>query len=200
MKRWITQVKRVLQAILRDLFREEDQSQQDRIGEILDAMQSTLELLRDDLAEAVAREKRIERAWRQKLSEVAELKEAVDAALQADQDDEARMQLDRERHAQAVADEMRELHQHHTEVTSELRKHIRDFQERLELARRQLAQLDDLDRSTELLEQLNHMQHEGQRRVARIRLQLDVREEEIALREDQIAARSEVARIRDRRS
>lgn len=195
MKRLIPRVKLLLQATLHDLFSEDDPPAGDQVVQMLDTIQAQLEMLRDDLAEAIARERRSEVEWRRELTLIQSLREQVNAALQTNDDEQARAHLRAELHAQERADALREHHQRYMEVTEHIRQALRDFRKQLDDARLQFEQLAEYERNADMLEQLNRLQLEQRWRVTSLREQLRGRGDEVAAREDQVDARDKVRRM-----
>jgi phage shock protein A len=58
--KWFDRILTALRSAARDLISEEDEIEGDRVDTLIDAAQTRLTVLRDELAQAVAREKRAE--------------------------------------------------------------------------------------------------------------------------------------------
>ena len=63
MMKWFDRILTALRSAARDLISEDDEIEGDRIDTLIDAAQTRLTVLRDELAQAVAREKRAEIDW-----------------------------------------------------------------------------------------------------------------------------------------
>ena len=62
--KWFDRILTALRSAARDLISEDDEIEGDRVETLIDAAQTRLAVLRDELAQAVAREKRAEIEWR----------------------------------------------------------------------------------------------------------------------------------------
>ena len=93
----------LLKATLNDLFGEEPQAElrqaisgdvtSSRLTGLLDQAQQHLDALRLELANAVARQKRIRQAWQEALTQIESLNATVDKALKAEDEEQARALL-----------------------------------------------------------------------------------------------------------
>jgi phage shock protein A len=63
MMKWFDRILTSLRSAARDLISEDDEIESDRIDTLIAAAQTRLTVLRDELAQAVAREKRSELEW-----------------------------------------------------------------------------------------------------------------------------------------
>ena len=208
--KWSQRVRLLLRAALDDLFGEgsEDESGrlprpakilgrgEDRLAGMLEDAQRRLEALQVELANAIGRQKRIELQWQEAVSQANRLDQAVDSALQAKQEDEARDLLDQARHSQTRAKELGELYQACKQLTSEIQEAIQAQQEQLQDMQRKYMALTEREMDAEVLEDLARLQREMSRQATGLQAELEKREEQVARREDRIAARFEVDRYK----
>ncbi|MBK6433099.1 hypothetical protein [Candidatus Amarolinea dominans] len=200
------------QTILRDLFGEGDEAgadrprgstsreraADDRLNALLAEAQTRLDDLQTQRRAAVARRKRVELAWQAALAEVNRLDAAVDAALLAGEEDQARRHLAARQQSQARVQEWAELQRACTQVLDELTATAQTQEARLLEARRQRSALETWERTAGAVETLTRAQREQDHRTAEIQVELRRRQEQIAQAEDRIAARREVAQTRPR--
>ena len=193
--KWIDRILAALRTAARDLISEEDiAEEEDRVSALLDAAQTRLNVLRDELAKAIAREKQAEAEWQDALAQANLLDGSVDAALRHGQDDTARTQIAAASRAQIKADELGEHYQGCGRVTARLRKEVKALQTQIDEARFRQSHLADREISAEALESLNRLRREQRKDTRQLRSDLDVRKEQLARREDKLAARDEVER------
>ncbi len=196
------------QAALRDLFGEGDEAepgrapgaaQPDRLADLLREGQLRLDDLHAQARDALARRKRIELAWLDAEAEMRRLDAAVDAALTAGDEPQARRWLAQQAQGQAHVQELAALQQACAQVVDELNATIAAMQAQLAGARRQREALEARAQATDALEALTQAQRQQASRAAEIQLQLSRRQEQIAQAEDRLAARREVsAQVRKR--
>ena len=184
--KWFDRILTALRSAARDLISEEDEIEGDRVETLIDAAQTRLTVLRDELAQAVAREKRAEIEWRAAWDQANALDTNVDNALRAGQDDLARVHIEQASRAQVKADELSEHYQACVRVTTRLRDDV---------IRRQI-QLTDREQSATSLEQINHLKREQRRAASDLKRELEDRAREVAKREDYLAAREEIERTK----
>jgi phage shock protein A len=193
--KWIDRILAALRTAARDLISEEDiAEEEDRVSALLAAAQTRLNVLRDELAKAIAREKQAEAEWQDALAQANLLDGSVDAALRHGQDDTARTQIAAASRAQIKADELGERYQGCTRVTARLREEVKALQTQIDEARFRQTHLADREISAEALEQLNRLRRDQRQDARRLRSDLDERKEQLARREDKLAARDEIER------
>ena len=108
--KWFDRILTGLRAAARDLLSEEDTPEEsDRLDSLLETAQTRLHVLRSELAQAIAREKRAEIDWRAGWEQANALDAGIDSALRAGQDDIARSQIEQASRAQVKADELSEV-------------------------------------------------------------------------------------------
>src|SRR5512137_1698676 len=106
--KWFDRILTALRSAARDLISEDDEIEGDRVDTLIDAAQTRLVVLRDELAQAVAREKRSEIDWHAAWDQANALDTNVDHALRTGQDDLARAHIELASRAQVKADELSE--------------------------------------------------------------------------------------------
>lgn len=198
--------------IVRDLFgegdetgadrprgmRPADQAADDRLAALLAEAQTRLDDLQTQRRAAVARHKRVELAWQAALAEVNRLDEAVDAALLAGAESQARRHLAARQQGQARAQEWAELLQVCAQVLDELTAATRTQEAHLLEAQRQREALEARARTASAAETLTRAQRQQDQQTAEIQAELRQRQDQIAQAEDRLAARREVAQTRPR--
>ncbi len=190
--KWFDRILTALRSAARDLISEDDEIEGDRVDTLLDAAQTRLTVLRDELAQAVAREKRAEIEWHAAWDQANALDGNVDQALHAGQDDLARMHIEQASRAQVKADELSEHYQACVRVTTRLREEVNALQSQLDDVIQRQTQLSDRERSADSLEQINRLKREQRRAAADLKRELEDRAREVSKREDYLAAREEV--------
>ena len=191
---WIDRALAALRRTVRDLISEEDMPEDDRVTAVLAAARVRIDALRMQMDEAIAREKRAELEWRATQTEVHALDDAVDAALSAGRDAEARDILARIQTAQHRAERLSERRRDYAQVAEQLRAELRRLETQLDDVDAQTGQLADRERNAEALERLSRLRRDLRRFAASTQDELSEREEQIAQREDRLAAREEFKR------
>ncbi len=193
--KWIDRVLTALRTAARDLTSEEDAAaEEDHVVALLDTAQARLNVLRDELATAIAREKRAEIEWHAAVAQANALDVGVDAALRTGQDEAARAQIVQASRAQIKADELSEHYQACVRVSTRLREEVMALQDQIDETHDRYTHLNDRDRSAQSLESLNQLRREQRKDTRALHSELDERKEQVAKREDQIAAREEIDR------
>ena len=195
--KWIDRIFNSLRTAARDLLSEDDQvadATTDRATALLDAANARLNVLRDELAQAIAREKRLEAEWRTAQTQADALNEAVDALLRANDDEAARNQIEPASRAQVKADELSERYQAAGRTTARLRDEVRSLQGQVDEARHQQEQVWLRENSAESLEKLNQLKREQRKDTRTLNDDLAARRETVARREDRLAARDDLDR------
>ena len=195
--KWIDRIFNSLRTAARDLLSEDDQpadANADRATALLDAANARLTVLRDELAQAIVREKRLEAEWHTAQTQADALNEAVDALLRASDDDAARGQIEPASRAQVKADELSERYQAAVRTTARLRDEVRSLQGQVDEARHQQEQVWLRENSAESLEKLHQLQREQRKDARTLNEDLASRRETVARREDRLAARDDIDR------
>jgi phage shock protein A len=194
--KWFDRILTALRSAARDLISEEDEVEGDRVETLIDAAQTRLTVLRDELAQAVAREKRAEIEWRAAWDQANALDANVDQALRAGQDDLAKIHIEQASRAQVKADELSEHYQACVRVTTRLREDVHTLQSQLDDVIRRQSQLADREQSATSQEQINRLKREQRRAASDLKRELEDRAREVAKREDYLAAREEIERTK----
>jgi len=192
--KWFDRILTALRSAARDLISEDDEIEGDRIDMLIDAAQTRLRVLRDELAQAVAREKRAEIEWHAAWDQANALDMNVDQALRAGQDDVARLHIEQASRAQVKADELSEHYQACVHVTTRLREEVSTLQTQLDDVMRRQTQLVDREHGAEAAEQLNRLKREQRRAASELKRDLEDRARQVSKREDYLAAREEIER------
>jgi phage shock protein A len=192
--KWFDRILTALRSAARDLISEDDEIEADRVETLIEAAQTRLTVLRDELAQAVAREKRAEIEWRAAWEQANALDTNVDNALRAGQDDLARVHIEQASRAQVKADELSEHYQASVRVTTRLREEVNALQTQLDDVVRRQTQLSDREHSADSLENLNRLKREQRRAASDLKRDLEDRARQVSKREDYLAAREEIER------
>jgi phage shock protein A len=168
--RLVDKLRQVVKTAVSDLFSEESETAvPDSTAKLLKQTQTHLDQLRNELAQAVARQKRAETAWR-----VAEAQGQPDAQ---------ELQAHYENYAQAVAS---------------LQVDIERLQRRLQAVRQRQGSLSERENSVETRERLQQIRRDLDKTAESLHTELDDRQENVAQREDHAAAREEIEEIKRR--
>jgi phage shock protein A len=192
----LNRISTAIRAAAHDLFAEEEPTPEDRAASLLKTAQQRTSRLDDQLAQAVAREKRAEQAWRDGLARVNALEVEVDAAVRAGQDEVARAKLAQLNQAQIKAQQFSDSWHTYAAASEKLRIEIQDLHAQLDEARRRLQQVGEREGSAGGQEDLQHVQREQRKDAAQVGDELKAREEQVARREDDVAAREELDQSR----
>jgi phage shock protein A len=194
-------IRLLLKAAANDLFGEDQgtdvrqalngETNAERLTGLLDEAQRQLDALRLELSTAVSHQKRIERVWKESAAQVKALDAAADAAIQAGQDDRAREYLVQLGSAQNNARELEDLARAGEKRSTDLRLAVNRQQEQLDVLRRRALTLTDRERSVTTLAELLGDQQSLSRQTEKLHTELTEWEEQIARREDHLAARRE---------
>lgn len=189
----------LLKTAWNDLFGEDPQgevrhvlsgeSTSDRLSTLLDETQQHLDALRLELANVIAHQQRIRQTWQERLAEIQYLNTAVDEALKAGREDQARGLQSQINRLQKNADEMAELVHACQEQATEIRTAVNSQQEQLDTLRRRSVLLEDRENSLAALTEVFGAQQSLSRRADALQTELAEWEEQIARREDKLAAR-----------
>ncbi len=184
----------------RDLFGEEDESPSEasRPATLLKTAQARLDALNEQLAQAVAREKRAEQAWQDAVAQASVLDDEVTAAVRAGQDDMARFKLAQLKQAKDAAQKFSITWQGFAVTSEKLRIEIQDMQAQLAEARRRMTQIGERENNAIAMEGLQRIRREQRAETTQMRARaaLQTRDEQAAQREDNIAAREELDQAR----
>ncbi len=193
--KWFDRILTGLRAAARDLISEEDNDvEADRVEALLDTAQTRLHVLRSELAQAIAREQRAEIEWRAAWEQANALDATVDSALRAGQDDIARAKIEEASRAQVKADELSERYQAGVRVSTRLREEVNTLQRHIDEVRQRQGQIADRELGAQSLEQLQQLKREQRKEAHQVHDELHDRQEQIARREDRLAARDELDR------
>ena len=194
-------IRLLLKAAANDLFGEDQttevrqalngETNAERLTGLLDEAQRQLDSLRLELSTAVSHQKRIELAWQASAAQAKALDAAADAAIESGQDERARETLVQFHSAQNNARELEELAQAGEQRSTDLRLAVNRQQEQLDVLRRRALTLTDRERSVTTLAELLGDQQSLSRQTEKLHTELTEWEEQIARREDHLAARRE---------
>ncbi|HLF24896.1 MAG TPA: PspA/IM30 family protein [Anaerolineae bacterium] len=191
---WLDRVLASLRRAIHDLISEEDLPEGATFSALLAAARVRIDALHIELDEATAREQRAEMELTVAQARLDTLNTSMDAALRTGQDVLAREHLEQAQAEQRKVDQLTERRRDYAQVAAKLRTEVRALQAQLDDTRRQVDQLADRERNAQAVEQLSQLRRDLRKFVATTRNDLGEREEQIARREDRLAAREEVER------
>ena len=167
----------------------------ERLALLTSEAEARLVALGNELRNAFGRQKKIELEWQEAVAQAQLQSDAVDEALKTGQDELARSRLVQAERSQARAKELNELHQAYQRLTNQIQEALQAQQAQLELVKRKSTEMAERERDADLMEGLVRLRREMARQAAAAQAALDEREEQIARREDRIAARREIDKI-----
>ena len=187
-----------IRAAAHDLFGEEEPPRDaaSHSATLLKTAQQRVNKLNEQLAQAVAREKRAEQAWREASVQASTLEDEVNAAVRAGQDEVARAKLAQLNQAQIKVQQLNDNWRGYASSSEKLRIEIQDLQAQLGEARRRLNQVGERENNAAGMEDLQRTRREQRAETAQAHEELKSREEQAAQREDHIAAREELDQTR----
>ena len=161
-------------------------------AKLLKQADARLARMHEDLAQALAREKRAEVAWQTAKSKAQTLSDEVDTLLKANQTDAAREALAKSKAADAdVATLEKSLQQYH-DLTTRLKQEMDALEGQLKQVRERLHQAGEREAHADLATQHQQAQQTQSDVAKHATTELDAREEQVAQREDQIAAKDDI--------
>ncbi len=159
---------------------------------LLEEAQRRLDELRRELADATVRQKRVELEWQAAQAQAKSLSDEVDVALKAGQEELARERLVQAQRSSQTAEEVGELYQACESLTRQISEAIQLQQAQLEAARRKAQELAERERGAEIMEWTARLRRDMARQSEAMQSELRQREEQVARREDKLAARREL--------
>ena len=192
----LNRLSHALRAAANDLFAEEPPASEDRAAQLLKTAQQRVNQLNEQLAQAVAREKRAEQEWSLARARVDALEAEVDAAVRNHQDDLARTKLAEVNQAQNKLQQLSTQWKAYATSSEKLRIEIGDLQTQLAEAQRRLQNVGEREANAGGMEALQQVRREQRPDTARVQDELKAREEQTAQREEHIAAREELDQTR----
>lgn len=190
--KWLEKIRHLIAITFHDLVAEGEIAEHDPLVEQLEVAEAQLVALQHDCAEATARQKRLEMEWQAGFELLQSLNEQVDTALQAGADETAQQHLEQVRWFESRVEHLAELAQRWGEVTAKLQVNLRTQRAHLDELRRRRQALAESEQGTEMLERLQTLQRE-MRLAGRLHSQLGEQEEQVAQRNDRLAAREELS-------
>jgi phage shock protein A len=153
--------------------------------------------LREDLADAVAREKRAEQSWQAAGTNARKLNDEVDALIKADKGgprslDDARAKLQQAKVAEKQVNDLERDVQRYEQLSARLRQEMALLEEQLNEVRRRLNQTEEREASVAVAEQNQQAAKEQRKAAEKAEPELTANEEEVAKREDNVEARDEL--------
>ncbi len=192
----LNRLSHAIRAAANDLFSEEAPAPEDRAAQLLKTAQQRVNKLNEQLAQAVAREKRAEQDWRAARARVDALEAEVDAAVRDHQDEVARTKLTQVNQAQNKLQQLSDGWKAYAASSEKLRIEIQDLHTQLADAQHRLQHLNEREGNAGGMETLQQTRREQRSETAQVQDELKAREEQTAQREDNIAAREELDQTR----
>lgn len=149
--------------------------------------------LREDLADAVAREKRAEQSWQAAGANARKLNDEMDALLKADKTDDARAKLQQAKLAEKQVTDTERDAQRYEQLSAKLRQEMALLEAQLNEVRRKLNQTAEREASVNVAEQTQQVAKEQRKEIEKVEPELKAKEEEdAAKREDNVEAKDEL--------
>lgn len=190
--RWLERVQLFVRTTLHDLLAEEPYTPPDRVETVLSDSQSRLATLRQELDQALAREKRAQSAY-QKAQAAAEVQQKqVDEALQKGDGNAAANLMKLVLETQQQAEQAQSRYQAHTQATAQLRHIIQMVQEQMERVHQQDGSLAAQQDEINALERLNQLRREQRQSLGTIHQELAIEAEDLARRKDRLSAHQDL--------
>lgn len=145
-----------------------------------------------ELAEAVARDKRLEMEWQQAQAQAGAASRAVDQALQSGQDEQARAYLQESKRLDAEAARKQRRYEESSALTVKMLRVLMEYDEHLAVLNRQMEDLIEKERGAARLEEIEGLRRSIRREMTVIQSSLALRREMAARREDKLSARGEL--------
>jgi phage shock protein A len=185
-----------IRSTVNDLFAEEPPAPEDRAARLLKTAEQRTAKLNEQLALAVAREKRAEQDWRDARARADALEAEVNAAVRNGQDELARAKLTQLNQAQTKLLQLNDSWKSYAASSEKLRIEIQDLQAQLAEAHRRLQQVDKREANASGMENLQQARREQRKETAQAQDELKAREEQTARHEDNVAAREDLDQAR----
>jgi phage shock protein A len=199
----IQRLRALVQVAINDVLGEElapesRSSPSESAGQHLEALlqqaQADLDTLRLKLAEALDRQKRIAQNFHEAAAKAQSFEDAVNAALVAGHDAQAANLLQKAQKAHAYEQDLDNLRCANEQLAGEIRVAVESRQEQLAQMRGRLQTLAVREQAAEALENLLQTQRDLERQSDSLQAGFLASEEQIARREDRLAARQEWSR------
>lgn len=190
--RWLERVQLFVRSTLHDLVSEEPYTPPDRVQTVLADSQNRLATLRQELDQALAREKRAQTAYQKARATAAARQQEVDEALQRGDGDAAAPLMKTALHARQQAEQAQARYHAHSQATAQLRQIIQMVQEQVERVQQQDGSLTDQQEEINALERLNQLRREQRQSLGHIHQELASEAEDLARRKDRLSAHQDL--------
>lgn len=190
--RWLERVQLFIRTTLHDLLSEEPYTPPDRVHTVLTESRSRLVLLRQELDQALAREKRAKSAYQKARTTAEAQQKQVDEQLQKGDGNAAASLMKIALHSQQQAEQAQARYQAHIQATAQLRQIIHMVQEQMERVHQQDGSLADQQDAIIALERLNQLRREQRQSLNDIHHELTKEAEELARRKDRLSAHQDL--------
>lgn len=190
--RWLERVQLFVRSTLHDLLAEEPYTPPDRVEIVLTDSQERLTTLRQELDQALAREKRAQAAYQKAQAAAANQQQQVDEALQKGDGNAAAALMKMSLKAQQQAEQSQSRYQAHAQATAQLRHIIQMVQEQMERVSQQDGSLADQQDEINALERLNQLRREQRQSLGKIHQELAIEAEDLARRKDRLSAHQDL--------
>jgi len=190
--KWLERLVRQIGLAFHDLIGEGETADHDPLLERLEAAEAQLVSLERDCAEATARAKRLEMEWQAGSELLRSLHQQAEAALQAGEDEAARHHQEQARSFAGRVEHLAQQAQAWRQVAGKLQSVLRLQRAQLEELRLRRQSLTEREQGAEMLERLQTWQRE-MRQAGMLQTRLREQEEQVARRNDRLAAREELS-------
>ncbi len=192
----INQLSTALRATVNDLLAEEPTAPREHTARLLKTADQRVAKLNEQLAMAVAREKRAEQDWRDARAQAEALEAEANRAVLNKQDELARVKLAQLNQTQTRLLRLSERWKSYAATSEKLHIEIQDLQTQLGEARRRLLQAGEHEGNTSSLENLQQTRCQQHRETEQVQEELKASVEQTAQREDNVKARGELDQTR----
>jgi phage shock protein A len=190
--RWLERIQLFIRTTLHDLLSEEPYAPPDRVQTVLTESQSRLITLRQELDQALAREKRAKSAYQKARATAEAQQKQVDEWLQKGEGAAAASLMKTVLHSQQQAEQAQARYQTHVQATAQLRQIMQMVQEQMERVHQQDGSLADQQDEIVALERLNQLRREQRHSLSTVHRELAIEAEELARRKDRLSAHQDL--------
>ncbi len=188
----LERVTQLVRAAANDLFSEEPYQPANRTQTVLADSQARLVHLRQELAQAVAREKRGQAAYKQSAAAAAEINQRIHTLMNNGNPDAAARLLPTLNQQQQQADAAQNRYQTYQQASNILRIEIDHLLKQIQHTQNLSGSLAEQEENIVMLEQLNQTKQDHKQEMNDLRQRLADHGEHLARREDSLSARQDL--------
>ena len=190
--RWLERIQLFVRTMLHDLLAEESYVPPDRVQTVVAASQVRLVALRQELDQALTREKRAHMNYQKAQATAEAQQKRVDDVLQTGDAAAAALLIKTARHSEQLAEQAQGRYQAIVQATTQLRQLIQVLQDQIERVQHQDGSLAEQTDEIIALERLNQLRREQRQSLHTIHQELETQTEELARRKDRLSAHQEL--------